>query len=219
MLFILIYNNKKIYELNIKYFNYINIYKINNILKFWNFDNTDIKNINIYINGEIIRNINYKYNNISNVSFLFQSNNNNTMENLNNLIQNNICSQIENDITNILLHDNIMTDDIIKESNNSTLELFTNSDFITLLKIYNKNPQVFEILYKYTQNANISESFISTKTINNLSTNELNYYKHLCDKIYNLDIITDKNIIMQSLIKHSGHLNLTLRDLLNKEIT
>ena len=218
MLFILICNNKKIYELNIKNFDYINIYKIHNILKFWNFDNNDIKKINIYINGEMIINVNYKFNNITNVSIIFESNDT-IIDILNDLLKNNSTDQLENNITNILLHDNILTDNIIQENNNTTLELFTNSDFITLLKIYNKNPQVFEILYKYTQNANISESFISTKTINNLSTNELNYYKHLCDKIYNLDIITDKNIIMQSLIKHSGHLNLTLRDLLNKEIT
>ena len=211
MLLILIINYKQIYELNITKFDYINIYKLHNILKCWDFTNDDIKNINISINGENISNINYKNNNISNISFIFPSDDH-IIKNLNNLFNNNSSEKIENIVTNILLHDNILTNNIILESNKKTLELFNNDDFVTLLKIYNNNPDAFELLYKYTQNGSIVESIKSTK----INIDDIDYYKYLTDKIYNLNIITDKNKIMTYLIKHSGHLNLTIRDLLNK---
>ena len=73
MLLVLICNYKKLCELNINKFDYVNIYKLHNILKYWDFTSDDIKNINISINGENISNINYKNNNISNISFIFPS--------------------------------------------------------------------------------------------------------------------------------------------------
>ena len=203
-------NQKQIYELNITQFDYINIYKLHNILKCWDFSNDDIKTINISINGENISNINYKNNNISNISFIFPSDDH-IIKNLNNLFNNNSSEKIENIVTNILLHDNILTNSIIVESNNKTLELLNNNDFVTLLKIYNTNPDVFELLYKYTQNGSVIKSL----ELNNTNIDDIDYYNFLTNKIYNLNIITDKNKIMSYLIKHSGHLNLTLRDLLN----
>ena len=124
--------------------------------------------------------------------------------------------ELSNTIIEILKYDNILTDDIIKECNDKTLKLFNNNDFITLLKIYNTNPDAFEILYKYTQNANIVESVISNKTIHDLTQSELKYYNYLYEKINRLNIVSNKDLIIDCLIKNSGHLNLTLRDLLNK---
>ena len=51
---------------------------------------------------------------------------------------------------------------------------------------------------------------------NDLSDELLLKYKNLCDKIKNLNLNIKEEVIISRLIKYSGHLNLTLRSLLQE---
>ena len=68
---------------------------------------------------------------------------------------------------------------------------------------------------KYVQNGNvIQESLGLIQSVEMLSDDILSKYKMLCIEIKNLGINVSDEVIIERLIKYSGHLNLTVRSLL-----
>lgn len=109
-----------------------------------------------------------------------------------------------------------LTPDIIDNINQRTVLLFEDNDFKHLLKIYLKRPELYEVFLKYIENADIIEVNTNNSSNNDLSDELLLKYKNLCDKIKNLNLNIKEEVIISRLIKYSGHLNLTLRSLLQE---
>lgn len=107
-----------------------------------------------------------------------------------------------------------LTRELIDIMNEKTLLIFSDPDFITLLSIYKRKPELFNLLSNYIQNNDIIDNIISDKTIDQLSEEETEYYTNLSIKIMNLNFGIPQNIIIDKLIRFSGHLNLTIRSLL-----
>ena len=111
-----------------------------------------------------------------------------------------------------------LTDKIIDEMNKKSVELFKEPDFRTLIRIYMNKPELFSIMAKYIQSGNVIEEVLPqsdpTKLFNNSNIEEQKKYMDLCIKIQELGINCDSEIIYAKLYKYSGHLNLTVRDLL-----
>lgn len=109
----------------------------------------------------------------------------------------------------------MLTPEIIDKVNANTVELFSDPDFRNLIQIYIKKPELFSVFSKYIQNGNIiTESMISTQTPDTLTKNQMDKYNAKCTYIKNLGIDLSDEIILEKLIKYSGHLNLTIRSLL-----
>ena len=101
--------------------------------------------------------------------------------------------------------------------NEQTLILFSDPDFIILLNIYRKKPELFNLLSNYIQNNDIIiDSLINDKTLDQISDQEIEYYTNLSIKIMEIGINIPQNIIIEKLIKFSGHLNLTIRSIFNE---
>jgi hypothetical protein len=99
--------------------------------------------------------------------------------------------------------------------NHKSILLFSDPDFKLLVGIYLKKPELFSILAQYVQNGNIvEESLMSPKTINDLTNEELIKYQTRVEVINNLNLGISNDMIIEKLIKYSGHLNLTLRSIL-----
>ena len=108
-----------------------------------------------------------------------------------------------------------LTPELINVMNVKTSLLFQDSDFKNLIHIYLKKPELYTIFLKFIQNADIiEEASLPAKELHNLTDEELTYYYNLCDEIRKLNINISNEIIINRLIKYSGHLNLTLRSLL-----
>ena len=104
-----------------------------------------------------------------------------------------------------------INDKIIHESNQETLKLFKEKDFIELLRIYKFNPQMFKTFSSYISSGDVvfsDERFSITEKAN---------YDSLLIEIKNLGVDLDDSIIMSALNKFNGHLNLTLRFLLYQQ--
>ena len=119
-------------------------------------------------------------------------------------------------ITQIEQENVVFTRELIDSMNQHTITLFSDPDFINLLNIYKKKPELFNLLSNYIQNNDINESLISDKTIDQISDEEKEYYTNLSLKIMDLNFSIDQNLIIERLIKFSGHLNLTIRSILNE---
>jgi hypothetical protein len=136
------------------------------------------------------------------------------------LINNEDCEsddEINQPITQLEIKQPIMTREIIDSMNEQTLLLFSDPDFITLLNIYIKKPELFNLLSNYIQNNEmIMESLISDKNFDQISDQEKEYYTNLSIKIINIGFNIPENIIINKLIKFSGHLNLTIRSILHE---
>lgn len=110
----------------------------------------------------------------------------------------------------------ILTLDIITKMNEKTLLLFSDPDFIILLSIYKRKPELFNLLSNYIQDNDINiESLLPIKSIDELTSEELSYYTELSLKIINLGFNISQEIIIEKLIKYSGHINLTIREIFN----
>jgi hypothetical protein len=109
----------------------------------------------------------------------------------------------------------ILTPDIIEMMNVKSVSLFADPDFKSLISVFMRKPELFSVVAKYVQSGNvIEESLLPVKTPDMLSDEEITTYKKLCQDIKNLGIVLTDEIIMNRLIKYSGHLNLTVRSLL-----
>ena len=111
-----------------------------------------------------------------------------------------------------------LSSEIINKINKETLILFTDPDFINILSIYKRKPELFNILSNYIQNNNISESFLVNKDIDELTNDEQKYYTDLSLNILDLNLGVSQNIILDKLIKYSGNLNLTIRSIINDSV-
>jgi hypothetical protein len=104
---------------------------------------------------------------------------------------------------------------IIYNQNKLTIKLFNDPDFRTLLKIYITRPELFNILQQYTQSGDIVDENKHIKTIDQLSEQQIIEYNEQLKYLKSLNLNISDEIIIKNLIKYDGHLNLTLRALLN----
>jgi hypothetical protein len=108
-----------------------------------------------------------------------------------------------------------LTSDLIDVMNVKSVSLFSDADFKSLISIYLRRPELFGTLAHYVQNGNVhEESLCHVKTVDELTDEELTHYKSLADKINHLELGVTNDVIINHLIKYSGHLNLTLRSIL-----
>lgn len=109
-----------------------------------------------------------------------------------------------------------LTDEIIENMNQKTVALFSDSDFRSLISIYLRKPELFNTLSQYVQSGNIVEKSLTIeKEYKDLNEGEIIKYNELLQKIKQLNLDVSDDIIMNKLIKYSGHLNLTLRAILH----
>ena len=107
------------------------------------------------------------------------------------------------------------TSELIDTMNVKAVSLFSDQDFRTLISVYLRRPELFSTLALYVQHGNvIEESLMPSKTLDDLNDDELVYYKSLADKINHLELGVTNDVIINKLIKFSGHLNLTVRSIL-----
>jgi hypothetical protein len=108
-----------------------------------------------------------------------------------------------------------LTPDIIELMNVKSVSLFSDPDFKNLVSIYLRKPELFSTLSQYVQSGNvIEESFIPPKTIDQLTSDELEHYQQLADKLKHLELGVSNDFLINRLIFFSGHLNLTVRSIL-----
>ena len=106
----------------------------------------------------------------------------------------------------------VMTEEIINNMNKKTMKLFEDSDFRHLLSIYMKKPELFSILFQYIQNGTMTP--IEDSEIKSIPNEE-----ELINEIKQLGFKVSDDIIRKKLIKFSGHLNLTVRSLLQDSVS
>lgn len=104
---------------------------------------------------------------------------------------------------------------IIYNQNKLTIKLFNDPDFRTLLKIYLTRPELFNILQQYTQSGDIVDENKHIKRIDQLSEQQIIEYNEYLNYLKSLNLNISDEVIVKNLIKYDGHLNLTLRALLN----
>lgn len=104
----------------------------------------------------------------------------------------------------------LLTKEIIGKINENTLLLLSDPDFIILLKIYKNKPHLFNLLSNYIQNNEISPQILQ----DTITYNEDEYIE-LSLKIMGLGLDFSQEIIIETLKKYGGHLNLTIRELLS----
>ena len=108
-----------------------------------------------------------------------------------------------------------LTNEIIDLMNMKSVSLFADQDFKALISIYLRRPELFGIIAQYVQNGNIlEESLGHVKTVDELNEEEMVHYQLLADKINNLEIGVTNDVVINKVIKFSGHLNLALRSIL-----
>ncbi len=108
-----------------------------------------------------------------------------------------------------------LTPDLIEIMNVKSVSLFADPDFKNLIGIYLRRPDLFATLSQYIQNGNVIEqSLVPVKTYDQLTEDELKVYQELVVKIKHLGLNVSDQVIINKLIKYSGHLNLTVRSLL-----
>lgn len=104
-----------------------------------------------------------------------------------------------------------ITPEIIQSMNAKTIKLFEDTDFCNLISIYLKRPELFTTLSRYIIHGNVME-IDSLKNSTQPSDEELIKYKEMLPHI-KLDVSDD--IKLKYLVKYQGHLNLTIRAILN----
>ncbi len=113
-----------------------------------------------------------------------------------------------------------LTPDIIELMNVKSVSLFSDPDFKNLISIYLRKPELFSTLSQYIQSGNvIEESLIPQKTIDQLSSDEIQHYQQLADKLKHLELGVTNEVLINRLIFFSGHLNLTVRSILCESVT
>jgi hypothetical protein len=121
---------------------------------------------------------------------------------------------IFNEKKHIIIEKLELTKDITKNVNDNSITLFMDPDFRNLLSIYLRKPDLFGVLAQYTQYEDLVVETKDTKVFNDLDDNEKKNYNELAGKINELGLDIPYDIIINKLIKFSGHLNLSLRSIL-----
>ena len=106
----------------------------------------------------------------------------------------------------------VMTDEIINSMNTNIVTLFSDKDFIDLLRIILNKPHLLNIASSYIQHGNVVE--VKTSDISNFTyTSEYDIVIDILTKLkVNIEGIEDEVKIL--LCHFKGHINLTLRSLL-----
>lgn len=223
--------NKKYFEIKDSYYGDLNLDSIQTLFTTLGLTHEEVQEVKFIIDSEQIKDINKKYyinpdkeHNI--FVFVF---NQDIKEKLEDIFTTHGTESSTSDkdsepddeicqpITQTEREHPIMTQQIIDTMNEQTLTLFSDQDFITLLNIYRKKPELFNLLSNYIQNNDIiMETLVNDKTIDQISDQEKEYYTNLSIKIMDIGINIPQEIIIEKLIKFSGHLNLTIRSIFNE---
>lgn len=220
--------NNKYYKIRDSYEGNINLIAIHNLFISWGLTSEEVKQIKFIIDSEQIVNPNKLYlitPNEEHTIFIFVFNQE-IRQKLQLIFTKHGTQSVEDTIIDSEISQPItqsdsdtipmLTPEIINKTNEQTLLLFSDPDFINLISIYKRKPELFNILSSYIQNNDMNnESLIITKDLNELSVEEQTYYTSLCSNIMNLNFGVSQNIIMNKLLKYSGHLNLTIRSIMN----
>lgn len=217
--------NKKYHEINYSYEGTINLLNIHTLFITWDLTQEEINQIKFIIDSEHITDPNKLYTinfNENHIIFVF-INNKNIKQKLYSVFTSNESNFDDNEeITQPITQDQseiypVLTIEIINKMNENTLLLLSDPDFINILSIYKRKPDLFNSLSNYIQNNDIIiDSLLPEKNINEISEIEINYYNELSIKIMNLQLGIPQNIIIDKLIKYSGHINLTIRSIINE---
>ena len=105
-----------------------------------------------------------------------------------------------------------LSPEIIDTMNKKSVLLFSDPDFKSLVSIYTRKPELFGVFSKYIQSGTIIEDSKSESSI--ISEDESIHYNELAEKLSYLELPVSKEILINTLIKFSGHLNLTVRSIL-----
>lgn len=217
--------NTKYYEIRDSFEGDINLTIIHDLFISWNLSKEEVQEIKFIIDSEQIKNPEKSYyigpNEVCYIFiFVFNQEIRNKLQEIFITHGSEISSESdkEND-SDIEEEFPILTYEIIKEMNENTLLLFSDPDFINLINIYKRKPELFNLLSNYIQNNDIAiESLlsISNKKFDQLSNEDKIYYTDLSVKIRNFGFKIPQETIIDRLIKYSGHLNLTIRSFFNE---
>lgn len=106
----------------------------------------------------------------------------------------------------------VMTDSIINSMNTNIITLFSDTDFVNLLRIILNKPHLLNIASSYIQHGNVVE----VKTDEILQFTYMEQYNHMMDILKKLNVKMDgiDDEVKFLLCHFKGHINLTLRSLL-----
>jgi hypothetical protein len=107
----------------------------------------------------------------------------------------------------------VMIPEIISKMNTETIKLLSDPDFMTIVEIYSRNPSVFNKFSKYIQKGTF---VVESQQQVELSQEQLETFKELATKI-SLNVPEELKINM--LIKHNGHLNLAIRNIISEMVS
>jgi len=218
--------NKKYYEIKDSYHGDINLSIIHDLFMSWDLSKEEVDEIKFIIDSEQIKDPTKSYyispDEIYNIFiFVFNQDIREKLQEIFIINGSELSTKDEDTETEI---DNdteqpILTIDIIKEMNEETILLFSDPDFINLINIYKRKPELFNLLSNYIQNNDIAiESLLSitNKSFDELSEEDKIYYTNLSIKIMDIGLKISQETIIDRLIKYSGHLNLTIRSFFNE---
>jgi hypothetical protein len=107
----------------------------------------------------------------------------------------------------------VMTPEIISKMNTEAIKLLEDPDFMTIAEIVVRNPDILNKFSKYTQKGTF---VVEPQQQVELSQEQLENFKELASKI-KLNIPDELKVNM--LIKHNGHLNLAIRDIISEMVS
>lgn len=224
--------NKKYCEIRDLYEGNINLLAIQNLFILWGLTQEEVNEIKFTIDSEQIKDPNKLYlitpnENHTIFVFVFNQEIRNKLQTIFDSNGTEILSDEEDEdeeLSEPITQDEdeaipVLTPEIINQMNYSTVELFNDPDFRSLLSIYKRRPELFNVLSKYIQKGEIvSESLMPEINSSELSEETISSYLELSRQIMDLNLEIPQDTIMKNLIKYSGHLNLTLRSLLYETI-
>jgi hypothetical protein len=112
----------------------------------------------------------------------------------------------------------IMTDDIVKKINTDIVTIFSDKDFVDLLRIILNKPHLLNIASSYIQHGNVVVGVgeVEVKASNLIDFSYMDQYNIIIDilKKLNVNIEGIEDEIKNKLCHFKGHINLTLRSLL-----
>ena len=206
-------------EINEIFTGIINLKILHELLISWDFVQEEINNIKFFIDTEEITNPDMNFiiteDNNKIINILAQDINiNNKLEIILKKYKNNNLNTLNENIldSDEIINNNDSSDKYIEDINNKTILLFDDPDFKNLLNIYIKKPELYNILYQYIQNVDFVNKNNNNDLIISIDQEQLSNYNNLADKLLFLGF--SKNIIIKKLIEYKGHLNLTIRSLL-----
>jgi hypothetical protein len=214
--------NKKNYELKDSYEGNINLSIIHELFMSWHLSREEVQEIKFIIDSEQIKDYEKSYyinpDEIYNIFiFVFNQNIREKLQIIFITYGLEVSAINDQDGESIESEEDTpeLTLEIIKEINEQTMVLFSDPDFINLINIYKRKPELFNLLSNYIQNNDlVIESLITNKNVDQLSEDDKLYYTNLSIKIIDFGFKIPQETIIDRLIKYSGHLNLTIRSLI-----